>query len=77
MGGICVDVDGCVVFDVGGDDVISVSMVCSTGVLGLWVVGFGVESASQPTCQRMLSTHGSQQGRGPWRFAEMANQEMV
>ena len=32
--GICVDVDGCAVFDVGCDDVIPVSMVCSTSVFG-------------------------------------------
>ena len=40
---VCIDVDGWAVFDVTCDDVIPVSMVCSTGVLGLWGAGFGVE----------------------------------
>ena len=37
------DVDGWAVFDVRCDDVIPVSIVCGTGVLDLWGVGFDVE----------------------------------
>ena len=42
-GFVCIDVDGWAVFNVGFDEVIPVSMVCGTGLLGLWGVGFGVE----------------------------------
>ena len=38
-----IDVHGCVVFDVGCNEVIPVFMVCGTGVLDLWGDGFGVE----------------------------------
>ena len=43
QGFVRVDVDVWAGFEVRFDDVIPVSMVCNTGVFGLWVVGFGVE----------------------------------